>query len=91
MGRRVGREGGHVTPKAWHDLHKLPEDERIRMIVHHVRDHQSRVGVPVDDWPGKAERYIEKIRLAYPEAVIEGPHDGPVAGTRMFFVSPPKS
>jgi len=51
-------------PKGYADLADLPEDERIAVIAHHVRDHGLTVAVAVDNDPGKPERYTRKLRKA---------------------------
>lgn len=53
-----------MTPQrsAFADLADLPEDERIKVIAHYVRDHGLTVAVCIDDVPGKPERYAKKLR-----------------------------
>lgn len=48
-------------PKGFADLADLPEDERIELISHHVKQHGLSVAVCVDDLPGKPERYARKL------------------------------
>jgi hypothetical protein len=48
------------------DLHKLPEDERIKIIAHHVIAHKARVGFVTDDEPDKPQRYIRKLEALHP-------------------------
>lgn len=55
------------------DLHKLPEDKRIEVIAQALRKQWAKepdyiVGIAVDDLPGKADRYAQKILAALPEA-----------------------
>lgn len=54
-----GRPKGRRDPA---DLADLPENERIRVVAHDVRDHGQTVAVCVDDVPGKPERYAKKLR-----------------------------
>lgn len=51
-------------PKGFADLADLPEDERIKVIAHHVCAHGLTVAVCVDDEPGKPERYTKKLEAA---------------------------
>lgn len=51
-----------TPPKAFADLADLPEDERIKVIAHHVLAHGLTVAVCVDDEPGKPARYAQKLR-----------------------------
>lgn len=66
------------------DLHRLPEDERIAVIVAAALDGNT-VGVLVDDEP-KADRYVEKLSGQARVRVIDrtpGPN-----GTVMVRVGP---
>lgn len=67
-------------PKGFADLGDLPEDERIKIIAHQVRDHGLRVAVCVDDEPGKPERYAKKLEANGCRVVeqIKGPTKGVV-------------
>ncbi len=59
-------------PKAFVDLHRLPEDERIIVIGEYCLAHPSQVvGVPTDDEPDKPERYKRKIEAKYPQLRVE--------------------
>lgn len=68
------------------DLADLPEDERIRAIAHHVRDHGRTVAVCVDDEIGKPERYAEK--LAARGCRILQQAKGPIPGVVTLTVGP---
>ena len=78
-------------PKGFVDLHKLPEDERIRIIGEHVMNTGQTVGVPTDSEPGKAELYARKLREQFPGIIVEGPFDGPTPGCRTIRVIPPNA
>ena len=71
------------------DLHKLPEDDRIRVIGDWVLANRKVALVPTDDEPGKAERYQRKLRERYPWLVIGAIMPGPVDGCVSFRVGPP--
>ncbi len=59
-------------PKAFIDLHRLPEDERIIVIGEYCLLHPSeKVAVPTDDEPGKPERYKRKIEEKFPQLKVE--------------------
>jgi hypothetical protein len=59
-------------PKAFVDLHRLSEDERIVVIGDYCLAHPSeKVAVPTDDEPGKPERYKRKIETKYPQLRVE--------------------
>jgi hypothetical protein len=47
------------------DLHRLPEDERIR-IIGDAYMAGAKVGVPIDDEPDKPQRYRRKLQERYP-------------------------
>lgn len=61
------------------DMHKLPEDERIRQMCA-VLATGAKIAVLVDDEPGKAERYVSKIRAGCPGVRVLGRSPGPVKG-----------
>ena len=44
--------------KFYQDLHRLPEDDRIRLIGHYVLEHGEKVTFLTDADPGKGERYV---------------------------------
>lgn len=64
------------------DLYNVEEDDRIKLIAHHVIDHKQVVGIMVDVEDGshvKGDRYIEKIKKLYPQISVMFRGDGPVA------------
>lgn len=61
------------------DMHRLPEDERIKQICAALAT-GAKVGVVVDAEPGKAERYLSKIRAGYPGTRVISRSPGPVKG-----------
>ena len=71
------------------DIADEPEDERIRQIGDKVMRERLTVGVLTDSEPGKAERYIAKLKERYPgiRVVYQGP--GPVADVTLIKVAPP--
>ena len=73
-------------PKAYADMHNLPEDQRIWFIAHQVIDHGLTVAVFVDDEPGKPERYAEKLRAF--GVVVLSQSKGPVANVVTLKVGP---
>lgn len=65
--------------KAIVDLFKLPEDERITVIVDYVRTGQ-RIGILLENEtlaPGKIQRYIRKVKERMSSVTAEIT-DGPV-------------
>lgn len=52
------------------DLQTLSEDERIALIAQSVKQ-GARVGFMVDDTPGKAQRYVNKLKAHVPSVVVE--------------------
>jgi len=73
-------------PRGFADLADLPEDERIQIIAHHVRDHGLTVAVCVDDEPGKPERYAEKLTALGVRVLSQD--KGPVANVVTLKVGP---
>jgi len=71
--------------KGYADLADLPEDERIAIIAKTAET--EIVGFFVDDWQGKAERYIRKLE-AYPRVRVIDQKPGIVKGTIMIRVGP---
>lgn len=65
---------------------RFPEDERIKIIAHHVRDHGKTVAVCVDDVPGKPERYARKLRKHGCRVIQQVA--GPVSGAITLRVGP---
>lgn len=59
-------------PRAFMDLHRLSEDERIAVIGEFcLANPARRVAVPTDDEQGKAERYKRKLEERYPQLRVE--------------------
>lgn len=69
----MGRQ--RYGPQAFFDLHKFPEDQRIKIIGDFVltRPPHETIGVPVDKEPSgaKVKRYAEKLHARYPTLRIE--------------------
>lgn len=63
------------------DIADLEEDRRIDVIGHRAIDHRETVAFVTDDDPGKADRYIRKLKAKFPliEEIERG--KGPVKGT----------
>jgi hypothetical protein len=61
------------------DMHRLPEDERIKQICAALAT-GAKVGVVVDADPGKADRYLSKIRAGLPGVRVINRSPGPVKG-----------
>lgn len=64
----------------------MPEDKRIALIAHHVRDHGRTAAVCVDDEPGKPERYAAKLEKLGCRVLKQS--KGPVAGVITLSVGP---
>lgn len=67
------------------DLADLPEDERIKKIGKAVMEDNLTVGVVVDDRPddpGKADRYIEKVKAQFPFVRVLVVFKGPIPHTK---------
>jgi hypothetical protein len=62
------------------DLANQNEDDRIAVIGNAVMQ-GAKVGFIVDADPGKAERYIEKLKTRFPGIVIVGTSPGPAPAT----------
>lgn len=73
-------------PAGYTDLADLPEDERIRVIAHHVQSHGLTVGVFLDHEPGKAERYTKKLEKLGCRVLQQV--QGPVANVVTLKVAP---
>jgi len=59
-------------PKAFVDLHRLPEDARIDIIGTYALQHPSeKIAVPTDDEPNKPERYKKKLQTKFPQLIVE--------------------
>lgn len=69
-----------MKPTGYADLHSFDEDQRIGIIGNHVLKTGATVAVLVDDVPGKAERYIRKMRERFPTIVMLEQFAGPTQG-----------
>jgi hypothetical protein len=76
--------------KAYADLGDLNEDKRIDIIGQQVMRGWRSVSFIVDDEPGKAERYIEKLQKKFPGVTVVERGIGPVPGTVWIKVKPPE-
>lgn len=81
-----GRKPG--KPEGFADLAALSEDERIDVIGRTVVELGKTVAVCVDSHPGKAARYIRKLRERFPMVVVLGQSDGPLPGVVTIRVGP---
>jgi hypothetical protein len=66
-------------PEGFADLGDFQEDDRIQIIGQYVLNHGKTVGVCIDDSPGKAERYIRKMKKEFPTVIFLDQTKGPVA------------
>lgn len=79
-----------MPPKAFLDMHRLPEDERIVIIGEYALANPSeKLAVCVDDEPDKPERYKRKIETKYPQLQVEIVGKGPTPGVVTIKVSHP--
>lgn len=69
------------------DLYKLNEDDRIKVIAHHVITHKSKVGFVTDDEPDKPQRYIRKLEALHPGLFNFETHPGPTPGAVSIIVT----
>jgi hypothetical protein len=81
--------GQRKKPAAYIDLHSIDEDKRIDTIGHAVMVHRSIADVITDAEPGKAERYIAKLKAKFPGIQILERFDGPTPGAVTVKVGPP--
>ena len=65
-------------PRAMLDLHKLREDDRIKIIVEQCKKGEV-VGVLIDAVESKVQRYIEKVQKMCPGIYVVERVGGPVA------------
>ena len=77
----------HKTPYA--DLGDLDEDSRIGIIGDTVMRLKQTVGFVTDVEPGKADRYIQKLKERFPGIVIISRFAGPTAHAVTVKVGPP--
>lgn len=71
------------------DMAYIEEDDRIRVIGKMVMEGKKTVGFITDSEPGKADRYIEKLRKWFPGIVVMFWGDGPLKDTVTVKVGPP--
>lgn len=71
------------------DIADEEEDERIRQIGEAAMAQRKIVGFITDDKPGKADRYIAKLRERYPGIHVFCQLPGPVPETVFVKVGPP--
>ncbi len=71
------------------DVSDSPEDDRIRQIGEKVMHEKAIVGFITDADPGKADRYIAKLRKLFPGIQVLFRGNGPVADTVFVKVGPP--
>lgn len=74
--------------RGYADLHQLTEDERIQVIGEHVVRQNEIIGVCVDAQPGKAGRYVKKLRENFPQLEVFDVFDGPTPGVVTIKVGP---
>lgn len=70
------------------DLHSLDEDARIT-IIGTAAMNGNTVAFVTDSTPGKADRYISKLKAKFPGIVVLSRFDGPVKGAVSIKVGPP--
>ena len=63
------------------DLHTKPENERIKIIGKAVMEGKHKTGAFVVEDNEKAKRYIRKLKMMFPDILVDGPFDGPTIGT----------
>jgi hypothetical protein len=72
-------------PQAYLGIHALEEDKRIALIGEAASKGQ-RVAFHVDDEPGKADRYIEKLLKRFPHLKVDNRFKGPTPGVETVIV-----
>lgn len=76
-----------MSRPAYADLGHLKEDDRIKAIGEAAMRGKT-VGFVTDADPGKADRYIAKIKAAFPHVVVIARFAGPVRGAITVKVGP---
>ena len=71
------------------DIADNTEDERITEIGETVMKQRKTAAFVTDDEPGKADRYIAKLKRQFPGILVTARGAGPVAGTVWVRVGPP--
>jgi len=77
-----------MSKPTYKDVANLKEDARIEEIAANVKLGKT-VGFVTDADPGKADRYIQKLKVKIPGIVILARGSGPVPKTVMVKVGPP--
>ena len=68
--------------KAYADIADFDEGTRIETIGRYVMSHRTeKVAFITDAEPGKADRYIERLKTRFPEIIVFGRSDGPIPTT----------
>lgn len=67
------------------DVHELDEDVRIELIGQQAMG-GGKVAFVVDDEPGKADRYIQKLLTKFPELKVDKRFKGPTPGVESIIV-----
>lgn len=70
-----------MNKAVFEDLHNFDEDKRIAIIGAAVASGNLVDFVVVDSEPGKADRYISKLKALFPGIIVERMDRGPVKGT----------
>jgi len=73
------------------DIANMEEDSRIDTIGQTVMKHRKTVAFMTDSDPGKAERYIAKLKAKFPGIRIVDFFNGPVPGAVTVKVAPADS
>jgi len=73
------------------DLGDFEEDKRIDIIGDAAMRLKQTVAFITDADPGKADRYIAKLKARFPGIVVLGRSNGPVKGSVTVKVGPPVS
>ena len=76
-------------PMQYKDVTDDPEDERIRQIGEAVMKNRLVVGFFIDSEPGKADRYIAKLKKKFPGIRVIFKGDGPIPDTTFVKLGPP--
>ena len=76
-------------PEAFIDTHRLEEDARIDLIGRTVMASKKTACFITDADPGKADRYIRKLKKRFPGILILEVLKGPVPNTVLVKVAPP--
>ena len=69
------------------DIADETEDERIRQIGSAAMEGRKQVSFVTDSEPGKADRYIEKLKAGFPGISVVSRGEGPVPDTVYVIVA----